>query len=124
MFFCSLEKQMRKTTLLELIMIQNKEGKEKQCFDQSQIEEKVRKFYKNLYARTPTYATKADIINYIGKSKIKKLTDEEMARLKTRIDQSEVNKCLQNTCNNVALGASGFTGSFYSLLEIVKLPSH
>ena len=96
-------------------MVQNKEGEEKECFNQSQIEEEVRKFYKNLYSRTPTYATKADIINYIGKSKIKKLTDEEIARLEISIDQNEVSKCLQNTRNKVAPGASGFTGSFYKV---------
>ena len=37
-FFCSLEKQMKKTTLLESVMIQNKEGEEKDCFNQSEIE--------------------------------------------------------------------------------------
>ena len=31
-FFCSLEKQMKKTTLLESLMIQNKEGEEKKVF--------------------------------------------------------------------------------------------
>ena len=114
-FFCSLEKQKRKTTLLELVLIQNEQDKEKECFEQSTIEEEVLKFYKNLYTRTPTYATKTDIINYIGKSKIKKLTDKEVARLETRIDQCEVNKCLQNGRNNVAPGASGSTGSFYKV---------
>ena len=67
--FCCLEKQMKKTTLLESIMVHNKEGEEKECFNQSQIEEEVKVFYKNLYTKTPTYATKTDIFNYIGKNK-------------------------------------------------------
>ena len=67
------------------------------------------------YAKTPTYATKADIFKYIGKSKIKKLTEEEVARLEIGINQSEVNKCLQSTHNNVLPGASWFTGSFYKV---------
>ena len=69
-FFCSLEKQTKKATLLESVMIQNKEGDEKECFYQREIEEKVRAFYKNLYVKTPTYTTKEDILKYISKSKI------------------------------------------------------
>ena len=115
-FVCSLYKQMKKTTLLESIMVQNKEGKDTECFNQSQIEEEVRVFYKNLYAKTPTYAMKTDIFNYIGKSKIKKLTGEKVARLEIGINHSAVNKCLQSTCNNVAPVALEFTGSFYKLI--------
>ena len=53
--------------------------------------------------------------NYISKNKIKKLTDEEVARLDIGIDQSEVSKCLQSTRNNMAPGALGFTGSFFKV---------
>ena len=115
-FFCSLEKQMRKTTLLDSIMIQDKDVKEKECHDQGQIEIEVRKFYKDLYARKPTYATKLDILKYVGNSKIKQLTDEEVGTLEKEIEQVEVSKCLKNTRNNVAPGASGFTGSFYKIV--------
>ena len=62
---------MRKTTLLESVMIQDKDGKEKECHNQVQIEVEVKKFYKDLYARKPTYTTKKDILKYVGNSKIK-----------------------------------------------------
>ena len=99
-FFCSLEKQMRKSTLLQSIMIQGKEKIEKECFNQGQIEEEVRNFYKDLYASKPTYAKKQDILKYVGYSKIKQLSDEELARLEKKIEQAEVNKCLKNTHNS------------------------
>ena len=106
---------MRKSTLLESVMIQDKEGIEMECFNQEKIEEEVRKFYKDLYARKPTYATKQDILKYVGNSKIKQLNEEELARLGKGIEQIEVSKCLKITCNNMAPGASGFTGSFYKV---------
>ena len=77
----------------------------------------VRKFYKDLYARKPTYATKTDILKYVGNSKIKQLTEDEIGRLEKEIEQVEVSKCLKNTKNNVAPGSSGFTCSFYKVFR-------
>ena len=37
---------MKKANLLEYVMIQKKEGEEKECFDQIEKEEEVRVFYK------------------------------------------------------------------------------
>ena len=84
-FFCSLENQMKKTTLLNSLIIQDKDGKEKECHNQGQIELEVRKFYKELYASKPTYATKLDILKYVGNSKIKQLTEEHVSRIEKKI---------------------------------------
>ena len=83
--------------------------------DQSRIEKEVKKFYKNLYAKTIIYADKKDIMKFIGESKIKSLKPEEISQLEREISQQEVSQCLKNTRNNVAPGASGFTGSFYKV---------
>ena len=105
-------------------MIQDKNVKEKECDNKEQIEIEVRKFYKDLYARKPTYATKLDILKYVGNSKINQLTDEEVGRLEREIEQFEFSKCLKNTWNNVAPGASGFTVFFYCLLKNFELLSN
>ena len=46
------------------------------------IEKEIRRFYKNLYAKTPTLADKQDIYKFIGKSKLKTLTQEEYRGLR------------------------------------------
>ena len=106
-YFCSLEKQMKKSTLLDSLFIENDEDKTEETFDQGVIEKEVKKCYKNLYAKTTTYADKKDIFRFIGKSKLKTLTPEEPKKLEREIDQNEVSQCLKGTRNNVAPGASG-----------------
>ena len=59
-YFCSLEKQMKKATLLDSILIENEQKKMEEIVDQSRIEKEVKKFYKNLYDKTPTYADTKD----------------------------------------------------------------
>ena len=86
-----------------------------ETFDQRIIEKEVKKFYKNLYAKTPTYADKKDILKFIGKSKLKTLPPEEIKKLERENDQNKVSQCLKGTRNNVAPGTSGFIGSFYNV---------
>ena len=54
-YFCSLEKQIKKSTLLDSLFIDNDEDKMEKSFDQGIIEKEIKKFYKNLYAKTPTF---------------------------------------------------------------------
>ena len=68
-----------------------------------------------MYAKTPTYADKEDIIKFTGESKLKTLTPEEIRKLEREISHYEVSQCLKNTRNNVAPGDSGFTGYFYKV---------
>ena len=46
-YFCSLEKQMKKSTLLDSLFTENKELKLAELFNQKDIEKEVRRFYKN-----------------------------------------------------------------------------
>ena len=105
----------KRSVLLDWLLIENEEDKLEETFDQLVIEKKVKKFYKKLYAKTPIYADKSDIFRFIGKSKLKTITSEEIKRLEREISQNEVSQCLKNTRNNEALGAPGFTGSFYKV---------
>ena len=84
-YFCCLEKQMKKSTLLDSLFIENKESKLEESIDQKEIEKEVRIFYKNLYAKTPPFADKQDIYNFAGKSKHKTLTQEEYNKLEKKL---------------------------------------
>ena len=106
-------KQTKRSVLLDSLIIENEKGKVEETLNQVVIEKEVNKFYKKLYAKTPTYADKKDIFRLIGKSKLKSLTSEEIKKLEREITQNEVSQCLKGTRNNVAPGSSGFTGSFY-----------
>ena len=46
MYICSLEKQMRKSTVLDSLFIENKESEMEESFDQGTIEKEVKRFYK------------------------------------------------------------------------------
>ena len=70
-YFCSLEKQMKKSTLLDSLFIENKESLLEESFDQKEIEREVRRFSTNLYAKTQTFADKQDIYKFSVKSKLK-----------------------------------------------------
>ena len=64
-------------------------------YDQGVIEKEVRKFYMNIYAYRPTHVSKNEIFKFIGNSKIKILTCNEVEKLEKSIDQQEVNNCLK-----------------------------
>ena len=70
-YFCSLEKQMKKSTLLDSLFIENKESKLEESFDQKKIEREVQRFFMNLLAKTPTFADKQDTYNFSGKVRLK-----------------------------------------------------
>ena len=80
-YFCSLEKHTKWSDLLDSLVIENEEDKVEETFDKLVIEKEVKKFCKQIYAKTTTYADKSDIFRCIGKSKVKTLTLEEINRL-------------------------------------------
>ena len=43
-YFCSLEKQMRISTLLDTLFVENNEAKLEETFDQSEIEKELKRF--------------------------------------------------------------------------------
>ena len=48
-YFCRLEKQVRKSTLLDSLFMDNYETVEEEIFDQEKIEKEVKYFYQKLY---------------------------------------------------------------------------
>ena len=89
-YFCSLEKQMKKSTLLDSLLIENEQEIVEEIVDQGPIEKEVNIFHKHLYAKTPTYADKEDIVRFIGESKLKTLTSEEIKKLEREISQNKL----------------------------------
>ena len=76
---------MKRLTLLDSLFIENEEDKMEETFDQSVIEKEVKKFYKNVYAKTPTYAEKRIYLNLSEKVSSKPYHQRRLKSLKERL---------------------------------------
>ncbi len=121
--FCNQRNKAKKRTKLSCLLQEKKlTPQEKQIdptqkqfeeiFCQTKIKTQVRDFYANLYNHRPTNPDRDEIINAIGKDKIKTLMPEELTETKKQMTMNEIEFCLKKTKNNIAPGSSGFTGAF------------
>ena len=83
---------------------------------QNEIEWEVRKYYWRLCRKKATIIDKNDILERIGD--VKKISAFDKENLEKEITMEQVSKTLKNTRNNVAPGASGFTGAFCKVFWI------
>ena len=58
--------------------------------------------------------TKEEILDKIGHG-MKIISQAEKEALENPINMNELSECLGRTRNNISLGASGFSGSFYKM---------
>ena len=87
-------------------------GKEttKVITDQKAIKWEVRLFYWKLYHKEERTSNKKEILR--KPLKVKRVNDEDRARMSWKITQEKVGITLKRTRNNVAPGVGGFWGYF------------
>ena len=93
----------------------NQEGKETKrvVSEQKFVKWEIRKHY----WKREDVISKEDILEMTGP--IKKICAHDSEKLEEELTMEEVSKTLKNTRNNVAPGASGFTGPFYKVFGVI-----
>ena len=93
---------------------ENKEEKYDDLLKHSKIMKEVKEFYEDLYKKRQRNPVYSEIIDALGPSAIKQLTELELKNTEAKITMEELSASLAKTRNNVSLGSSGFTGAWCS----------
>uniref|UniRef100_A0A803TDZ5 Reverse transcriptase domain-containing protein n=1 Tax=Anolis carolinensis TaxID=28377 RepID=A0A803TDZ5_ANOCA len=80
---------------------------------EQEIVKQFYKFYSKLY--TKDQIKKEEIMSFIGKQKLAKITDQQREKLNKEISEQEIKKIIRKIDGNKAPGPDGLTGIYYKV---------
>ena len=114
-FFCALEKVNGVQKYIPQLLITDENGDKKIVDQQSEIEEEIFGFYRDLFSNKDHLLANGTVENFLGpsSSNIPKLTDTQKQNMEGNITLSELTCFLKKCKNNVSPGSTGYTFEFY-----------
>lgn len=115
-FFLNLEKHNATSKYINKLLVQGTETTK-----QSEIEEEIFKFYKNLYKKQDNDQNDNSIETYLADQvdNIPKLNEQEKQKCEGMITLNEVGNYLRKIRNNKSPGTSGYSGEWYKFFFIL-----
>uniref|UniRef100_A0A803TU58 Reverse transcriptase domain-containing protein n=1 Tax=Anolis carolinensis TaxID=28377 RepID=A0A803TU58_ANOCA len=93
---------------------------DKEINKDKEILEEFKNFFENLYSKDQI--SKEEIVKYIGKFKLPKISKHQREKLNKEISEEEIIKAINNMDANKAPGPDGFTAGYYKVLKQELIP--